>query len=84
MDNSLGAIDSRALAYYRLGRIEEALSDLDRVLSRDPGMTESRYLRGVIRSHSGDAEGAKEDLEVVRRASPLTVRKYALWGLEPA
>lgn len=83
MENSEAALDSRALALFRLGRSEEALRDLDRVLSRDPEMFGSRYLRGVIRSHTGDTEGAREDIEIVRWASPVTPRQYALWGLEP-
>ena len=84
LDNSLEALDSRALALFRLGRNDEALRDLDRVLTIDPEMDGSRYLRGVIRSHSGDAAGAREDIEIVRWASPYTPRQYALWGLEPA
>ena len=83
LDNSLEALDSRALALFRLGRNDEALRDLDRVLTIDPEMDGSRYLRGVIRSHSGDAAGAREDIEIVRWASPYTPRQYALWGLEP-
>ena len=83
MNNSVAALDSRALALFRLGRNDEALRDLDRVLTIDPEMQGSRYLRGVIRSHSGDADGAREDIGIVRWASPYTPRQYALWGLKP-
>tara|TARA_B100000678_G_scaffold224922_1_gene192633 strand:- start:2959 stop:5769 length:2811 start_codon:yes stop_codon:yes gene_type:complete len=83
MENSVTALDSRALALYRLGRTDEALRDLDRVLARAPELFESRFLRAVIRAETGDAAGAKEDLEIVRRAAPFTIRKYALWGLTP-
>ncbi|GAB5349438.1 DUF3857 domain-containing protein [Alteriqipengyuania sp. 357] len=83
LENSTPALDSRALALFRLGRTEEALRDLNRALARDPEMVESRYLRGLIRLETGDAAGAREDLEIARWASPLTPRKYALWGLTP-
>ena len=83
MENSEAALDSRALALFRLGRSEEALRDLDRVLSRAPDMVGSRYLRGVIRSQTGDAEGAREDIEIAQWVSPVTPRQYALWGLKP-
>jgi len=83
MESSEAALDSRALALFRLGRSEEALRDLDRVLSRAPDMVGSRYLRGVIRAQTGDAEGAREDIEIAQWVSPVTPRQYALWGLKP-
>ena len=83
LEDSNPALDSRALALFRLGRNEEALRDLNRALARDPEMFESRFLRGLIRQATGDEKGAREDLEIARWASPVTPRKYALWGLTP-
>jgi tetratricopeptide (TPR) repeat protein len=63
-------LDSRGAVLLRLGRLDEAIRDFDRVLEQAPGMTNSIYLRAVARSQKGDAAGALADLEIVRRDNP--------------
>ncbi|WP_010411456.1 DUF3857 domain-containing protein [Citromicrobium sp. JLT1363] len=80
-NNSAGAIDSRALALYRLGRYEEALRDLDVVLAREPGQHASRYLRAAVKRALGREAEAREDLSVARHAAPGAAKLYEAWGL---
>ena len=81
--NSSGAIDSRALALYRMGRAEEALRDLDVALARSPGQHSSRYLRGVVKRSLGREAEAREDIESALHAAPGIASLYSLWGLPP-
>ncbi len=78
--NSLAGLDSRALAYFRLGRNKDAIFDLDNVLAARPGQHESRYLRGIIRLASGDKQGS-EDMKEALAADPWLKRYYAAFGL---
>lgn len=77
------ALDSRAMVWYRLGRDQEALRDLDAVLAAVPGQAASRYLRAIVltRLHR-DADAAK-DFALARRLSPEIDREYARFGLGP-
>lgn len=82
-NNSAGAIDSRALALYRLGRYEEALRDLDVALAQAPNQHASRYLRGIVKRALGQEEAARADLALAMHASPGSARLYTAWGLLP-
>jgi tetratricopeptide (TPR) repeat protein len=76
-------LDSRAMVWYRMGRDQEALRDLDAVLAAAPGKAASRYLRAIVltRMHR-EAEAAK-DFALARRLSPEIDRQYARFGLGP-
>ena len=80
--NSPGVLDSRALAYYRLGRKDRAMADLDAALAQEPGQAASLFLRGLIRLETGD-KGGREDLVKARRISPDIDRQYKGYGLVP-
>lgn len=76
-----GPLDSRALVWYRLGKYDEALADLDAVLAAAPGQAESHFLRGVVLAKvHRDAEAAKA-LSVARRLQPSVDRQYARYGI---
>jgi serine/threonine-protein kinase len=63
------ALLNRAIAYSRLGRLEEALRDFDQaVAASDDPM--ARYNRGVARLRRGDVDGAFEDFEATLRKNP--------------
>jgi tetratricopeptide (TPR) repeat protein/transglutaminase-like putative cysteine protease len=81
--NTTASLDSRALIWYRLGRYEEALRDLDVILASAPGLAPSRYMRGVVltRLHR-DADAAK-DFAVARRLTPSVDKTYARYGIKP-
>ncbi len=82
--NTIQALDSRAMVWYRLGRDEEALRDLDAVLVQAPGHAPSRFLRGIVLARlKRDAESARE-LTTARRIAPSVERTYAArYGIKP-
>lgn len=82
-ENPAAALDSRALVYFRMGRMDDALTDLNAALDIAPNMGAALYLRGIIRSHRGDASGAKADLDAARMMSPRIAEDYDRWGVKP-
>jgi tetratricopeptide (TPR) repeat protein len=81
-DWSAPALDSRAMVYYRLGRLDEARADLDAVVRGSPSLAASRYMRGIVRLAQGDEGGAK-DIATALRMQPSLKRLYAAYGIEP-
>jgi len=82
MQNSAPALDSRAMVWYRLGRYEDALRDLDAVLAASPGMAASRYMRAVVLARLHRDSDAAKDLLLARRLSPSIDRTYARYGIK--
>lgn len=79
---SAAALDSRALVLFRLGRAEEALVDLNKVLAVAPGQHESRYLRGIVRLSLDDKAG-QEDIATALAAEPALKGIYGAYGMTP-
>ena len=79
---SPAVLDSRALNYYRLGRLEEAHADLDAVLAASPSAYQSRYLRGVVRLRQGD-QGGQEDISIVRQMAPYVLALNQFYKIAP-
>ena len=75
-------LDSRAMAYFRLGRLNDALTDLNAALSSAPGLSPSLYMRGIVRTKMGDKSGLK-DIELALRMNPSLKLTYARYGIEP-
>jgi len=82
-DSTAMALDSRALIYFRLNRYDDALADLDAVLQQSPDEAGSLYLRGIIRSHQGDAAAAKRDLDAATQIAPRVAVNYVPFGIKP-
>ena len=81
-DTPAAALDSRALIYYRMGRLDDARADLDAALDHAPTMAGSLFMRGVVRARMGDAAGAAEDLAGARLIEPTIDAEYARWGIK--
>lgn len=75
-----GVLDSRALAYFRLGRTKDALGDLDNALHNAPLLVTSRYLRGIIASE-GDPKEGRKDLDDAKRLAPSVDRIFERYGI---
>ena len=75
-------LDSRAMVHYRRGDMINALADLDAALKLSPGMSASRYLRGIILLDQGKSEG-RSQVEMALRQSPELAEYYALYGIKP-
>lgn len=82
-DSPEGAMDSRAMVYFRLNRFDDALADLNAALDLNPQLPASMYMRGVIRKRMGDAKAAEGDLAAARMMSPQIDQSYAKYGIKP-
>lgn len=82
-ENPSSIFDSRAMVYFRMGRMEEALADLNTALTASPGQSASLFLRGVVRTRAGDKKGAAEDLAGARLMSPMIDKEYGDYGIKP-
>lgn len=80
-DNSPGALDSRAMAHYRLGNLAAAKADVDAALLAAPYQAESRLLRGIILTAMGDATG-KDEVALALKMRPSLAASYKAWGLK--
>ncbi len=81
-ENNASALDSRALVYFRLNRLDEALADIDAALDRRPALSSSLYLRAVIERKMGKAHDADEDAANARLISPRIDEEYARWKIK--
>lgn len=82
-DNAAAVLDSRAMVYFRLGRLDEARADLDAALKLSPGLPASLYMRGIIRGRGDDKVGALADLALARMQSGEIDKTYAKYGIKP-
>ena len=80
-DGSAMVLNSRAMVFYRLRRLDEALADLDAALEIDPDENDSHMLRGIIRLKRGDKAGAELDLTQARTADPRLEGDYKKFGV---
>lgn len=82
-DTPASVLDSRAMVFYRLGRMEEARADLDAALKISPDMPASLFMRGILRLHGNDREGAQADLALARLQHGRIDIEYAGYGIKP-
>lgn len=82
-DFSPAALDSRALAQYRLGNYEAALIDADAALGEYRQMPDTRFLKGLILIAMGDREAGLASIAEAKVMKPSVERQYAVWGLTP-
>lgn len=80
-ENPAAYLDSRALVFLRMGRLDEALADLDAALETSPDLSSSLFMRGVIRKRRGDAAGSAEDLAAARLIAPRIDKLFGRWGI---
>lgn len=82
-ENPASIYDSRAMVYFRMGKMEEALADLDAALEVSPMQGASLFLRGVVRRRTGDLKGSEADLAAARLMWPRVDEDYARYGIKP-
>jgi len=75
--------DSRGLAYFKLGKFQDALNDFTAALDKDPDMVTSRYGRGVAKLRLGDVEGGKKDVADAEQRDLIIARMMAGYGVRP-
>lgn len=82
-DNPAAPLDSRALVYFQMGRMDDARADVDAALNLAPAMDASLYLRGVMRKRAGEVAAGEADLAAARMMSPRIDEDYRRWGVVP-
>ena len=81
-DDNADAFDSRALIYFRLNRLDEALADIDAALDRRPAASASLFLRAAIERKMGKTHNADADVANARLLSPRIDEEYARWNIK--
>jgi tetratricopeptide (TPR) repeat protein len=81
-EDNTAALDSRAMVYFRLNRLSEALADIDAALDRNPVLPSSLYLRAAIERKMGKAESADKDAAAARLISPRIEEEYGRWKIK--
>jgi hypothetical protein len=69
------------MAYFRLGRLDDALADYDAALSGAPQLAPTLYMRGIVRAKKGDPAGL-DDIRQALRMAPNLAKQYARYGIE--
>jgi tetratricopeptide (TPR) repeat protein len=81
-EDNASALDSRALVYLRMDRLDQALADVDAALDHTPSLSSSLYLRAVIERKMGRTHDADEDVANARLLSPRIDEEYARWKIK--
>lgn len=76
-------LDSRAYAYFRAGRLDDAMRDYQTVLDRNPRAAMSLWGRGVLRARRGDRSGAEADFASARAINAGIDAEATAIGLVP-
>jgi tetratricopeptide (TPR) repeat protein len=81
-ENNTAELDSRAMVYFRLNRLNDALADLNAALDRNPISPGSLYLRAVVERKLGKAHDADEDATNARKLEPTIDEEYGRWKIK--
>lgn len=74
-------LDSRALVQYRLGKKQEALTDLQAALTASPDQTTSLFLRGLIALEGGKRADGERDIAAAIRLYGGIEQYFARFGV---
>ncbi|WP_245824797.1 DUF3857 domain-containing protein [Sphingomonas azotifigens] len=80
--SSAAVLDSRAMVYFRMGRLDAALTDLDAALLDSPEQAASLYMRGVIGRRT-KAKDADAYLAAARMIEPRIDERFGRYGIKP-
>ena len=82
-DSAAPALDSRAMVYFRMGRLADARADLDAALDVVPDLPAALYMRGIVRHKAGEAKEGAADMNAARMMAPRIDEDYRRWGVTP-
>ncbi|MFM8432962.1 MAG: tetratricopeptide repeat protein, partial [Bacteroidota bacterium] len=81
LTQSKEALFKRGETFYRLGFLDKALDDLNRLIQLDTSFSNAYYLRGRIKSDQGNHESAINDYKNQLEISPGGWETYAAYGI---
>lgn len=76
-------LDTEAMILLRLGKVDQALAQLDRALALQPDMAGTRFLRGIARQRLGQHADGAADLQAARAQRAGIDAEYAGYGIKP-
>lgn len=77
------ALDSRGFAHFRRGDLPGAIRDYDAALKLEPRQASSLFMRGVVRTRSGDVAAGSADMDKADRVDRDVRSRYARFGVQP-
>jgi hypothetical protein len=82
--NYADALDSRGLVNLKLGYYKKAIADYDAALSqlRGPERASAFYGRGIAKRRSGNAAGAKADIDIAKIYNAGIANQFASYGVQ--
>lgn len=80
--SSAAVLDSRAMVYFRMGKLDAAITDLDAALLASPEQAASLYMRGVIGKRT-KAKDADTYLAAARMIEPRIDERFGRYGIKP-
>ncbi|MEJ7777012.1 MAG: tetratricopeptide repeat protein [Sphingomicrobium sp.] len=78
-----GYLDSRGLVLLRLGRLDDAIADYDRVLAKNPKMPSSLFGRAVAWARKGDRAKSETDAAAALKIDPDIRAEFERYGVKP-
>jgi tetratricopeptide (TPR) repeat protein len=75
-------LDSRGFVYFRLGRFDEAITDFDAALAKNPELAQSLFIRGLAKSKKGDNAGGDADIAAAKKIDPAILERNAKRGVQ--
>jgi len=81
-ENSAQILDSRAMVYFRMGRMEDAMADYDAALQAVPSLAPSILMRGVILKHGGNTAEGQPLIDQALRMDPTILPRFKGYGIE--
>jgi tetratricopeptide (TPR) repeat protein len=82
-ENTIPMLDSRAMVWFRMGRFDDALRDIDTVLASAPSIAQSRFLRGIVLRRLARNDEAAKELVTAQRLDASIDRTNARYGIKP-
>ena len=75
-------LDSRALAYLKLGNLPAAIADYEAALAREPNLASALYGRGYAKSKAGDEMGGQADIAAAKALKADIVEEFERYGVK--
>jgi tetratricopeptide (TPR) repeat protein len=79
--NEPHTLDSRGLAYLKLGEVDNAIADYNAVLRFNPRQVGSLYGRGLAKLKKGDNVGGNADIMAAKVIRADIVEEFARYGV---